>query len=1016
MSRPATPAEEPGPDTRQVMLTWLSRPNPAVGAKFKNIFEAVIFELRHREPQVSLEEAVKAMAMSAGRIIEVEQGLPVGSMVKTAMRLITAATTAEERINIVVNMATRLPDAEIFGEDIVCRVSTGIRATSIQGQGRESSAPSGRSASLANVDAAVFAQDLAAATKAAYVATLDWKHVAAQAGWHRASIERASLFPENPEAHGTFQELQAMLLDAGQHSPSPAVIAEMTVLFGVAEAIAKNDRDRAASLVTDRLQQICWRLKGDIDAAANGTIDTARVLESFLDDRQRLKPLTKAVLQSQEPPALYKVKANLVGPNNKINIMPKFLGGGVLKPTHSSSPSFNSTPKPYVTGGAGKRGSPAAGSGPEADNHSSVGNRNVVVNPLLAQCEEGAFVATTVVDRLLDGMPKPGDVMVSGPTVAAHLMRRFADKQRWTARDRASWRAKLAAARVWVVVIHNVDHYYTIAVDLPQRSVVARDSSPEHRAADREAQTRQWCAMLADVTGSVFVASTAPVPRQREAECALCALSSAYSVANGTEYVQLTRSDLRRALLDPQVNIFSSPAHICRARATGQGKNRPRRAAVKPGQEYCPYHCSRVQTAPIGPAAPCARRTAANRRCPHPAVTMSAQGEPLCAWHGEQDERRATDGPQRTRTVRHLGAVPLNDEDPDSGLREGEEPPRALRHPQQDFQVGVGAPHAAYLTRCHLTKLSTATAENGPKLAREGLSKETRDSHAAMLRALARAAGSIGWSALGPDWPAADFIVRWLDYLRKVKKWRWSTMRTKMACIAGAFAHLPLYAPSFPTRVSLTETPVWTNACRRADLKAATEIPVQAPPVQKKDIVRVCETAASPEDAAYAALMWITAARPGCISQLKTEDIVWDTERDELAVTFRRGKGVQLRSQPYSVHTNTGIFKPFVRRVLENRDQASWVFECPRRQDRKQLSARCLEGLRRINGQYTNKSVRRGALQAMARAGVPTTTLLHFSGHTNIPMLKRYLGFGTLLAEEARKVRGDAANLLTGGL
>ena len=97
MSRPATPAEEPGPDTRQVMLTWLTRPNPAVGAKFKNIFEAVIFELRHREPQVSLEEAVKAMAMSAGRIIEVEQGLPAGSMVKTAMRLITAATTAEER-------------------------------------------------------------------------------------------------------------------------------------------------------------------------------------------------------------------------------------------------------------------------------------------------------------------------------------------------------------------------------------------------------------------------------------------------------------------------------------------------------------------------------------------------------------------------------------------------------------------------------------------------------------------------------------------------------------------------------------------------------------------------------------------------------------------------------------------------------------------------------------------------------------------------------------------------------
>ena len=65
--------------------------------------------------------------------------------------------------------------------------------------------------------------------------------------------------------------------------------------------------------------------------------------------------------------------------------------------------------------------------------------------------------------------------------------------------------------------------------------------------------------------------------------------------------------------------------------------------------------------------------------------------------------------------------------------------------------------------------------------------------------------------------------------------------------------------------------------------------------------------------------------------------------------------------------------------------------------------------LRRANPLLEQRSLRRGALQAVAATGVSDTEMLHYSGHTNVAMLRRYLNFGKLSGEGAKLSEQAAA-------
>ena len=129
------------------------------------------------------------------------------------------------------------------------------------------------------------------------------------------------------------------------------------------------------------------------------------------------------------------------------------------------------------------------------------------------------------------------------------------------------------------------------------------------------------------------------------------------------------------------------------------------------------------------------------------------------------------------------------------------------------------------------------------------------------------------------------------------------------------------------------------------------------------------------------ALGWLTCARIGCIAQLRREDVVLH-QSGNVSVTFRRGKAVRSRG-PYTVHSRVpGQW----RQLLNNQLQHNHPFTTS--------SAQVRDALRTVDRRLEQRSLRRGALQTLARAGVEEHDLLHFSGHTTLAMLRRYLDWG----------------------
>ena len=72
-----------------------------------------------------------------------------------------------------------------------------------------------------------------------------------------------------------------------------------------------------------------------------------------------------------------------------------------------------------------------------------------------------------------------------------------------------------------------------------------------------------------------------------------------------------------------------------------------------------------------------------------------------------------------------------------------------------------------------------------------------------------------------------------------------------------------------------------------------------------------------------------------------------------------------------------------------------------------------LTALRRISSDLENRSLRRGALQALAISGVDEPTLLLFSGHVLVSTLRRYLAWGAIGSEKKDKMI-NAATVLHG--
>ena len=239
-------------------------------------------------------------------------------------------------------------------------------------------------------------------------------------------------------------------------------------------------------------------------------------------------------------------------------------------------------------------------------------------------------------------------------------------------------------------------------------------------------------------------------------------------------------------------------------------------------------------------------------------------------------------------------------------------------------------------------------------------------------------------------------LLIYLDQRARARKWKSSTLLTKLASIQGACRLLPFYKKNAPS-ISLSST-VWKMALRGASYAANAEIAVQAPIITAGHMTTlISHHAKSTPDpvAALTELTWLVAGRVGDVAQLAPEDVTWDPN-GVLMVRFRRGK--TARRGQYSIATtlpsaNTATY-------IQSRAGQLWIFPQLAAYDVKKYLRKHIN-IPKIEA----RSLRRGRLQLLSAKGMADDELLHVSRHQTLSSLRRYLNFGTKSGENLRRAK-----------
>lgn len=289
---------------------------------------------------------------------------------------------------------------------------------------------------------------------------------------------------------------------------------------------------------------------------------------------------------------------------------------------------------------------------------------------------------------------------------------------------------------------------------------------------------------------------------------------------------------------------------------------------------------------------------------------------------------------------------------------------------------------------------------NLPEAVTSALTAQTYRDHRRLLKLAASTIQKHKWQ----DLPLARAVLLSLQLLKgQGKGWKCSTTMKYAASIQGACKILPVHFEGSPV-VVLNDFPEWRLGCRTLQMEAKEERPTQALPATWPMIQDAIGKASSTTVKVAILLCWLTAARVGCVLQLAVGDIT--TSAAGVSITFRHGKGVKARG-PYTVHT---VPIPKEYRKL-------WSQYLATRHTR--LFSLGLKGstikdtLRAAHPQLEQRSIRRGALQAMANNNASEETLMRFSGHTNVTTLRRYLNWNLVNSKVQKEMVEVGKNLVS---
>lgn len=283
---------------------------------------------------------------------------------------------------------------------------------------------------------------------------------------------------------------------------------------------------------------------------------------------------------------------------------------------------------------------------------------------------------------------------------------------------------------------------------------------------------------------------------------------------------------------------------------------------------------------------------------------------------------------------------------------------------------------------------------NVPSLALRALAPSTAANHRMLLRSMSTLPQDLHNVSLD------NALIEWQSRLQKSNNWLFSTLHTRLASIAGALKLLPLYVKN-RSSIHMASSVIWSQASAAAANRARLRLPNRAMPAKWSDVTDILtrENYSTPSLAIL--LAWLTCGRMADVLRLKSLDIGPGSEY--LRITFRDTK----TRNPYTVATALPP-APHLQPLLDAIEAAN--VNRPIFKTSAPAVARLLKAQRAGLSQH---SLRRGGLQTLAAAGLPTTAIIHFSGHKSVTSLLAYLDDGAVAPENP--ARAIQARILIGG-
>jgi integrase len=247
--------------------------------------------------------------------------------------------------------------------------------------------------------------------------------------------------------------------------------------------------------------------------------------------------------------------------------------------------------------------------------------------------------------------------------------------------------------------------------------------------------------------------------------------------------------------------------------------------------------------------------------------------------------------------------------------------------------------------------------------------------------------------------------LAWLEHRKKnpqrgSQPLRWTTVRTLMGSMIGAYRNAHLHNAQVQPQ-NLLEDREFQLASRYITRMANTEQPSFPTPATFRQIATACRKLSlggsiGVKASCLLAISWVTAARMGDALLIRAEHITM-LPNNSLMIKFTDGKAVKLRGTPFHVTTTMGPLTKHITAGLPKKSE-QYLFEPLWRSPTMEAAKAAMKS---VNSTLEARSIRRGALQTMALAGVSDTTLLEFSQHRDTKMLHRYLNWGSTRVQTA---------------